>query len=87
VNPEQIEAHLVTKQSVASGYWHTRTLLLSKEQWGEIQPFLSGTQHEAHSRKIQEILPFHSAEDREFLLSGTTPEEWAALFGLPEDTE
>ena len=30
---------------------------------------------------IQEIFPELSNEDREFLMTGITPEEWAAAFG------
>jgi len=29
---------------------------------------------------IQDALPFMSADEREFMLSGMTPEEWEALF-------
>lgn len=31
-------------------------------------------------RNIQEILPNHSAEEREFLMSGLTPAEWNQTF-------
>ncbi len=30
---------------------------------------------------IQDVLPFLSADDREFLLNGITPEEWSELIG------
>lgn len=30
---------------------------------------------------IQNYFPELSAEDREFLLTGSTPEEWGAIFG------
>lgn len=36
---------------------------------------------------IQSIFPELSADQREFLMSGTTPEEWAAVFGLDEGEE
>jgi len=34
---------------------------------------------------IQEAFPSLSAEDREFILSGITPAEWADTFGHGED--
>jgi hypothetical protein len=30
----------------------------------------------------RDILPDHTAEEREFLISGTTPREWEELFGV-----
>jgi len=35
---------------------------------------------------MQQIFPQLSADQREFLMTGCTPEEWAALFP-PEDDE
>lgn len=34
---------------------------------------------------VQTVLPHLSPEDREFMVNGVTPEEWAAL--LPEEDE
>lgn len=33
---------------------------------------------------IQNAMPYLSAEEREFLISGSTPEEWDAAFGGEE---
>lgn len=33
---------------------------------------------------IQDAMPYLSADDREFIISGITPEEWAKLFGEAE---
>lgn len=33
---------------------------------------------------IQDVMPDLSDEDREFLISGATPEEWKEAFGEPE---
>lgn len=33
----------------------------------------------------QDAFPYLSAEDREFLISGTSPEGWKLLFGERED--
>jgi len=34
---------------------------------------------------IQDAMPNTSADDREFLISGTTPEEWEEMFGDKDD--
>jgi hypothetical protein len=34
---------------------------------------------------VQNIMPHVSAEDREFLMTGYTPEDWAAIFPPEED--
>tara|TARA_R100000951_G_scaffold10686_3_gene9022 strand:- start:19882 stop:20109 length:228 start_codon:yes stop_codon:yes gene_type:complete len=39
----------------------------------------------ARQKNIQDILPEHSADEREFLLSGMTPAEWDHNF--PKDEE
>jgi hypothetical protein len=41
----------------------------------------------ARGTHIQHAMPNVSAEDREFILSGITPEEWAEEFGKEEPTE
>lgn len=64
----------ITKYSVVSGKTNTRDIPCTQEQ---IDDWQSGT-------LIQNAMPNVSAEDREFLISGTTPEEWAALFGKEE---
>lgn len=33
---------------------------------------------------IQNAFPYLSADDREFLMTGCTPEEWGAMFGKDE---
>ncbi len=35
-------------------------------------------------KTIQDAFPYLSADDREFLLTGITPEEWDAIFGEGE---
>jgi hypothetical protein len=36
---------------------------------------------------IQDVMPNLSADDREFIMTGITPEEWEAAFGEPEESE
>ena len=33
---------------------------------------------------IQDIFPYLSADEREFLLTGITPKEWSQTFGIEE---
>jgi hypothetical protein len=35
--------------------------------------------------KIQDALPYLNADQREFLMSGILPEEWARIFPPPKD--
>lgn len=37
-------------------------------------------------RNIQAILPNHSAEERELLMSGFTPAEWNQTFGVEDES-
>lgn len=64
----------ITKTSMLTGKTHTRDIPVTEEQleqwrWG---------------RHIQWVLPHLSADDREFLLTGSTPEEWEELKGDDE---
>src|SRR5262245_23578820 len=61
-----------TRQSTATNKIHTREIPIKMED------FLKWQRGEGC---IQTIAPYLSADDREFLISGTTPEEWAELFG------
>lgn len=61
----------VTKRSSISGKEHTLEIDITPEQWkrwkgGEL---------------LQNVCPHLSADDREYLISGATKEEWAAFFG------
>lgn len=66
----------ITKTSVLTGAVHTREIPVTQEQldyW------------EVSGKRIQNALPDLSADDREFLMTGITPEEWEEAFG--EDDE
>lgn len=67
----------VTKQSALSGKVNTREIAVTAEQLAEIGS--------PSGRVIQSIVPHLSPEDREFLLTGITPDEWDATFGEEED--
>lgn len=66
---------LVTKKSLATGKVHTRNIPAPAAAiglWMSDSP-----QDRPH---VQTAFPGLSAEDREFLLTGITPEEWDAIF-------
>ena len=72
---------LVTRKSLISGKVHTIELPVSPE---ELDAYLSG------DADIQDAFPHLTAEQREFIKTGITPEEWAehvASVEEPDDTE
>jgi hypothetical protein len=71
----------ITRTSLISGEQHTMDLPVT-----EAQMFDLGN---ANRGLIQDILPDLTDEQREFILTGITPEEWAAAFpaGDEEDDE
>lgn len=62
----------LTIKSLFSGREHTKELPITHEQWHNWQ---SGCM------KIQHAMPHLSADDREWLMTGATPDEWEAEFG------
>lgn len=64
----------VTKRSVLTGREHTREIEVEAEA---LEAWRSGRD----GRLIQIAFPNLSADDREFLLTGSTPEEWESAFG------
>jgi len=61
----------ITKVSGASGVTHTREIDVTPEQLKNWQD----------GALIQNAMPHLSPDDREFLMTGITPEEWDAMFG------
>lgn len=67
---------LITKTSILTGRSNTLDLNVTNEQleqWGR-------------GGLIQNVMPHLSEEEREFLISGILPQEWAELIG-PEVSE
>ena len=62
---------LITKKSMFSGEWNTMDIPVTQSQ---IDDWESGT-------LIQDAMPNVSADDREFLMTGVTPDEWINTFG------
>ena len=67
---------LFSMRSVFTGKTNQMDLPVTPEQINEWK--ISG-------RVIQEALPMLNADQREFLLSGTIPEEWDDAFGGDEE--
>jgi hypothetical protein len=66
----------ITRVSRITGISHTRDIPATEEQmklWDD-----------GNGPLIQKVFPNLSADDREFILTGITPEEWAKHFP-PED--
>ena len=66
---------MVTRKSMLTGKEHTREIDVTNRQ---INDWLGGT-------LIQNAMPHLSPEDREFIKTGITPEEWDYAF--PSDDE
>ena len=61
----------ITKRSGFTGKIHTRNIPVTQEQLDDW----------ANGQVIQQVMPNLSVDDREFLMTGVTPEEWAEVFG------
>jgi hypothetical protein len=61
---------LITKESKLSGTIVTKDIMVTQEQ---LDAWKGGLM-------IQDAMPNVSADDREFLMTGVTPEEWNDLF-------
>lgn len=61
----------VTMRSVLTGEIHSQEIDISPEQWKRWKA----------GEPIQNVCPHLSTDDREFLISGSTKEEWERFFG------
>jgi hypothetical protein len=66
---------LLTKKSMFTGSWNQREINVTEEQVNRWQT----------GELIQDVMPNLSADDREFLMTGSTPDEWNEAFGGDED--
>jgi hypothetical protein len=65
----------ITRTSLATGTTRTLDLNVTLEQLNNY----------AQGALLQDAFPHLSADDREFIKTGITPEEWDALFGSEEE--
>lgn len=64
----------ITRTSLLSGVTRTRHLDITREQELRIQA----------GELVQDVAPHLSADDREFLISGITADEWEQMLGEEE---
>lgn len=69
----------VTRTSIFSGITRTLDLDVTQEGLDELES--------RQGRHIQDIFPFLSADDREFLKTGVTAEEWEDAFAEIDEGE
>lgn len=65
----------ITRKSPFTGIESTREIPVTEDQ---LRAYFSGM-------LIQNAMPNVSAEDREFIMTGITPEEWNSIFGEQEE--
>lgn len=70
---------IITRKSQLDGVERSMDLNVTIDQMNE---FISSDR-----RHIQDIFPNLSPPEREFILTGITPEQWTETFGSPEDDE
>lgn len=66
---------LITRKSAISGIERTRNIPVNPE---DFMNYMNGYGN------IQDVMPYLSDEDREFILSGITTEEWDNAFAESE---
>ncbi len=70
---------VVKRKSLYSLKLNEMELPLTQEE------YVAGELRRSKGVLIQNVYPQLDNEQREFLISGTTPEEWREMFGTPED--
>ena len=70
----------VTRRSPLTGNINTLEVNVTQEQMQEFQS-------EGRQRLVQEIFCDATAPEREFILTGYTPQDWEQIFGGEEDED
>jgi len=68
---------IITKTSMITGKVHSMDLPITQAQ---LDAYAGG-------ELVQRAFPNLSAPEREFLLTGITPDEWTSTFGVEEEDE
>jgi hypothetical protein len=63
----------------------TGPCIVTKKEYSVTVPEVGYRQWATGNGHIQDVMPSVSKDDREFLISGTSPEGWAQMFGEDED--
>lgn len=66
---------IITRRSILTGVTHSLELSVTQEQLNR---------YERTHDLIQDVFPELSAPEREFIMTGMTPDEWDATFGEKE---
>lgn len=67
---------VVTKKSLFTGQFRSWDLPITEMEYARVEGrFDTG-------ELVQDIVPHLDTSEREFLITGTTPEEWVNLFGV-----
>lgn len=72
MTPDDYQAVAITRTSDLSGKRRTQVINM---RWSDYINWREG------GIAIQDALPYLLAEEREFLMTGITPDDWAAVFG------
>lgn len=67
----------VTMRSMLSGKEHTQEIDITQDQWNRWKG----------GELLQNVCPHLSNDEREFLISGSTAEEWSSFFGKGPDLD
>lgn len=67
----------ITRTSLFTGKTHIRNIPVTQEQ----------LDHWNNGQLIQHAMPNISADDREFIMTGITPDEWDTMLSSDEDTD
>lgn len=62
---------IINRKSVLSGISHSKNIPVNPDDYAAWKSGLGN---------IQELMPYLNEDDREFILSGITPEEWDSAF-------
>jgi len=65
---------MITRTSPFTGITRTKNILVTEEQLARWQG----------GERIQDAMPYLSASDREFIMTGITDDEWDQAFGEDE---
>ena len=68
---------IIEKTSIFTGTTHRREIPIKPEDY-EAWTIASNNDPKRH---IQNAAPYLSVDDREYMISGATKEEWAEMFG------
>lgn len=68
---------IIEKTSAFTGTTHRRDIPIKPEDY---EAWISASNNDP-KRHIQNAAPYLSVDDREYIISGVTPEEWAEMFG------